>query len=125
MTSFVLSTPASLHALRSLDHLGSQRSVVSLLAKNIPLAVETLDHSQGFIWARALQQRDPQVGEIPPNLAVELTALLRHLSTEQLDDRIDLLPTTSSHLSVHNLRHQQNSRVNAILRKIRDIPEHE
>jgi tetratricopeptide (TPR) repeat protein len=116
MAAFVLDTSSRLLALRSFNRLGSQACVAAINTGHLPQAIELLDHAHGVIWAQALHQRDPQLADVPPKLASDLEALLRAIAVP-----VTSVPTDRT-LSPQDLRHEQNSQIQNLLREIRALP---
>jgi tetratricopeptide (TPR) repeat protein len=115
MATFVLNTSSRLLALRSFSQLGSQACVVSLQAGRLPQAVELLDQAHGIIWAQALRQRDPQLSDVPPELASDLAMLLRAMTVPASSS------TAERHLTLQDVRHENNSRIKELQSEIRRI----
>jgi hypothetical protein len=116
MAGFVLDTSSRLQALRPCSQLGSQACVVALEAARLPQAIELLDHAHGVIWSQALHQRDPQLADVPPELALELESLLRAIAMPAASEPAE------SHLTSQDVRHEQNSRIQTLFGKIRAMP---
>jgi tetratricopeptide (TPR) repeat protein len=115
MAGFVLTASSQLLALRSFSALGLQACVAAIEAGDPPKAIELLDHAHGVIWAQALHQRDPQLGDVPPELASELEGLL-HAVAVPVDSG-----SKEHHLTLQDVRHVQNSRIQSLLGEIRAL----
>jgi tetratricopeptide (TPR) repeat protein len=123
MTGYVLDIPSQLTALKSARSFGSDACVAALLSNNPRQAMELVDHAHGVIWAQALHQRDPQLQQLPEGLASELGMLLRAVSVPIVASGNE--PSghaASSYLSPEDIRHEQNSRIQALLTEIREMP---
>jgi CHAT domain-containing protein/tetratricopeptide (TPR) repeat protein len=122
MTGFALDTTSQLSALMSARSFGSDACMTALLSGCPSQAIEQIDHAHGVIWAQALHQRDPQLQDLPRNLASELETLLRAVSVPT--STVSLIPSYSAtrHLSPEDVRHQQNSRIQTILTEVRAMP---
>jgi tetratricopeptide (TPR) repeat protein len=116
VANFVLNTSSQLQSLEYTRRLGTDACVAALLAGRPATAVALLDCAQGVVWTQALHQRDPQLEDAPRDLAIELDNLLRAIATST--------GVKSARLPDHDqdLRHRQNTRIQAILREIRAIP---
>jgi tetratricopeptide (TPR) repeat protein len=116
VANFVLNTSSRLRSLKSTRRVGSDACVAALLAEQPATAVSLLDRAHGVVWTQALHQRDPQMEGAPKDLAIELEDLLRAISTST--------PVDPARLPDHpqDLRHRQNTRIQAILREIRAMP---
>jgi tetratricopeptide (TPR) repeat protein len=114
--SFALDASAQLQTLKSTRQIGTDACVAAVLATQHSMALELLDRGHGVVWTQALHQRDPQMEHVPPDLAFELEALLRAIA----------VPTPAKFAeSPHHhrdIRHRQNTRIQAILREIRAKP---
>jgi tetratricopeptide (TPR) repeat protein len=116
---FVLDTLSRLQILKSTHHIGTDACVAAILAKQPSKAVELLDHAHGLVWTQALHQRDPRMEGAPPELAAELAGHLRAIAAPMPTQLGDSLP-----LAHHrDTRHKQSTRIQAILREIRGMPE--
>jgi tetratricopeptide (TPR) repeat protein len=117
MAGFVLDTPSRLQTLRSFSHIGQDACIAALLAGQLCKAVELLDHAHGVVWAQALHQRDPQLQGVSPELARELIQLLRAIAVPVQSSGL-----IESRVSGQDIRHEQNTRIRAILHEIRGVP---
>jgi tetratricopeptide (TPR) repeat protein len=122
MTGFAFDAISQLTALRSARSFGSDACVAALLSGRPRQAIELIDHAHGVIWAQALHQRDPQLQEIPHGLASELETLFRAVSMPMATPQIATADPATRYLSPEDIRHQQNSRVQTILKEVRSIP---
>jgi tetratricopeptide (TPR) repeat protein len=123
MTGFVLDIPAQLTALKSASSFGSDACTAALLSNHPRQALELVDHAHGVIWAQALHQRDPQLQQLPEGLASELGMLLRAVSVPIVASGNESSEhAASSYLSPVDIRHEQNSRIQALLTEIREMP---
>jgi hypothetical protein len=122
MTGFAIDAISQLTALRSARSFGSDACVAALLSGRPRQAIELLDHAHGIIWAQALHQRDPQLQDIPHSLASELEALFRAVSMPVATPQIAAADPSTGYLSPEDIRHQQNSRVQTILKEVRAMP---
>jgi hypothetical protein len=122
MTGFALDTTSQLAGLKSARSFGSDACMAALLSGRSSQAIEEIDHAHGVIWAQALHQRDPQLRDLPGSLASELETLLRAVSVPT--SKAAPIPSNPAtrHLSQEDVRHQQNSRIQAILTEVRVMP---
>jgi hypothetical protein len=116
MAGFALDTSSRLETLKSTRQVGSDACLAALLAQQPATAVTLLDRAHGVVWTQALHQRDPQMEGAPKDLAIELDDLLRAIATS--------MPIGPARVPDHpqDLRHRQNTRIQAILRDIRAMP---
>jgi tetratricopeptide (TPR) repeat protein len=116
VANFVLNTSSRLQFLKATRQVGSDACVAALLAEQPATAVTLLDRAHGIVWTQALHQRDPQMDGAPKDLAIELEDLLRAIARSP--------PMDSTRLPdrFQDLRHRQNTRIQAILREIRAMP---
>jgi hypothetical protein len=122
VTGFALDTASQLVGLKSARSFGSDASMAALLSGRSSQAIEQIDHAHGVIWAQALHQRDPQLHDLPGNLASELETLLRAVSVPT--SKVAPIPfnPATRYLSPQDVRHQQNSRIQTILTEVRAMP---
>jgi tetratricopeptide (TPR) repeat protein len=122
MTGFAFDAISQLTALRSARSFGSDACVAALLSGRPRQAIELLDRAHGVVWAQALHQRDPQLQDIPHTLASELEALFRAVSMPVATPQIAAADPSTGYLSPQDIRHQQNSRIQTILKEVRAMP---
>jgi tetratricopeptide (TPR) repeat protein len=122
MTGFAFDAISQLTALRSARSFGSDACVAALLSGRPRQAIELLDRAHGIIWAQALHQRDPQLQDIPHSLASELEALFRAVSMPVATPQIAAADPSTGYLSPEDIRYQQNSRIQTILKEVRAMP---
>jgi hypothetical protein len=122
MTGFVIGTTSQLAALKSVRSFGSDACIAALLSGRPCQALELIDHAQGIIWAQALHQRDPQLQDLPTSIASELETLLRAVSAPIATDALSSSESATCYRSREDVRHQQNSRIQAILTEVRAMP---
>jgi hypothetical protein len=118
----VLDASSQLSALDLVETMGSDACISALLAQNPAQALELLDRAHGVMWAQALRLRDPQLKDIPEDLVQELERLLRAVNEHAVGDpgaaQMGSMPA-NCHLTPLDIRHQQNSRIQAIFREVR------
>jgi tetratricopeptide (TPR) repeat protein len=90
--------------------IGTDACVAALLAEQPTTAMTLLDRAHGLMWSQALHQRDPQMQGVPKYLARELEDGLRTIDLARVLDH------------PQDLRHRQNTRIQAILREVRAMP---
>jgi hypothetical protein len=122
MTGFALDTISQLIALRSARSFGSDACVVALLSRRPRKAIELIDHAHGVIWAQALNQRDPQLQEIPRSLAAELEALFRAVSMPMAARQRAPADRATNYLSPKDVHDQHNRRIQTLLTEVRAMP---
>jgi hypothetical protein len=123
MTGFVLDTTSQLAALKSARLFGPDACIAALFSNNPCQAMELLDHAHGVIWAQALHQRDPQLQQLPDDLASQLGMLLRAVSVPVVaSDHETSEQRVPSFLSPQDIRHEQNSCIQTLLTEIRAMP---
>jgi hypothetical protein len=122
IAGFSLNPSSQLSVLQALDCIGSDACVAALLAGRFAQAVELLDHAHGTIWAQALRQRSPQLKDIPEHLAVELQTLLRAIATPAAPVMAQSSGPAHSYFTAQDIRHEQTSCIQAILREVRAMP---
>jgi tetratricopeptide (TPR) repeat protein len=121
MAGFVLDTPSRLLVLKTTSEIGSDACVAAILAGQFARAIEILDHAHGIFWSQSLHPRDPQLKGAPPEIASELGSLLRAMAVP-VPDLEKASRSPKSHLTAYDVRHQQNSQIQAILNQIRASP---
>jgi hypothetical protein len=118
MANFVLDTSPRLQSLKVCRQIGSDACVAALLAEQPATAVTLIDRAHGVVWGQALRQRDPQMEGAPASLSAELQELLRAIAAPMSADSVGL----PDHRDPQDLRYQQNTRIQVILREIRAMP---
>jgi tetratricopeptide (TPR) repeat protein len=122
MTGFAVDTISQLTALRSARSFGSDACVAALLSGRPFQAIELIDRAHGVIWAQALNQRDPQLQDIPQSLATELEALFRAVSMPMAARQHAPADHATDYVSPEDVRDQQNRRIQTLLAEVRAIP---
>jgi hypothetical protein len=122
MTGFALDTISQLAALRSARSFGSDACMAALLSGRRRQAIELIDHAHGVIWTQALHQRDPQLQDVPRDLASELESLFRAVSIPITKHERAPVGHATGCLSPEDVRDQQNSRIQTLLTEVRAIP---
>jgi tetratricopeptide (TPR) repeat protein len=122
LAGHVLGASLQLRALGTLGPIASDACIAALLAQRPTQAIELFDRAQGIMWAQALHQRDPQVAGAPSHLADELRGLLRAVSLPAVEGLVEPVEREGHYLTPQDIRHQQNSRIQVILREIRAMP---
>jgi hypothetical protein len=122
MTGFAVDTISQLTALRSARSFGSDACVTALLSGCPRQAIELIDHAHGVIWTQALHQRDPQLQDVPRDLASELESLFRAVSIPITKHERAPVGHATGCLSPEDVRDQQNSRIQTLLTEVRAIP---
>jgi tetratricopeptide (TPR) repeat protein len=122
MTGFALDTISQLAALRSARSFGSDACMAALLSGRRRQAIELIDHAHGVIWTQALHQRDPQLQDVPRDLASELESLFRAVSMPMATHKRAPADHAIGYLSPEDVRDQQNSRIQTLLTEVRAIP---
>jgi tetratricopeptide (TPR) repeat protein len=125
LAGHALDAPSQLSALGFVGSVGSDACISALLGQRPAQAVELLDRARGVMWAQALRLRDPQLEDIPEDLAHELERLLCAVNVRAEGDtggpQLDFTQE-NRHLTSLDIRHQQNSRIQAIFREVRAVP---
>jgi tetratricopeptide (TPR) repeat protein len=109
-----------LQALKRCTQLGSDAFVNAALADQWSIGLETLEIAQGVIWSTSLHRRDPQLKDVPDELASRLQELLQSLamSSAAQPDQKEWKPSISPRDEVH----AQSSRLYAVIQEIRARP---
>jgi DNA-directed RNA polymerase subunit N (RpoN/RPB10) len=96
-----LGLQSQLHALKRCTQLGSDAFVNAALADDWSIGLETLELAQGVIWSTSLHRRDPQLKDVPGDLASRLHDLLQSLAIAR-SERVETL-----HLSARRATHSE------------------
>lgn len=116
----VLDIESQLRALRLCSRIGPDACINAILAEEHSLGLEALETAQGMVWAQRLNYRDPQLTELPVELANKLESLLKAIA----------VPGTSANapakdrivLTSRDVQHNRVTSVYALLQEIRAIP---
>jgi tetratricopeptide (TPR) repeat protein len=122
MTGFAFDTMSQLAALRSARSFGSDACMAALLSGRPRQAIELIDHAHGVIWTQARHQRDPQLQDLPRDLASELESLFRAVSMPMATHKGTPADYATGYLSPEDVRHQQYGRIQTLLTEVRAIP---
>jgi hypothetical protein len=125
LAGHALDASSQLSSLNLVRSMGSDACISALQAQHPAQALELIDRAHGVMWAQALRLRDPQLKDIPEDLAQELQGLLRAVNLHAVGDlegpQMGSMPA-NRHLTSLDIRHQQNSRIQAIFREVRAMP---
>jgi hypothetical protein len=90
---------------------------------DILTGLQLLEHARGIIWSQALNFRDPQLSQVPPQYAEELSTLLRSISkTKAVPTLLDTSKVPGG-LTARDIRYQQISRIQQLVQELRLLPE--
>jgi tetratricopeptide (TPR) repeat protein len=119
LANTALDLQPQLQALRKCRRVGSDAFVNAALAGKVISGLETLELAQGVIWSQSLHRRDPQLQDIPNDLATRLEAILQAIaagSAAQIDGQ------GQTALTPHDILHSQSSQAYALIEEIRALP---
>jgi hypothetical protein len=122
-----LSHHARLEALRSLGTLGSDAFTAAMSAQKPALAIELAENIRTVVWSQALKSGIPDMDKLPEDLASQLRTLLQTvipdsspLAASGPTENGDQAP---AHSQARDLRHEQNTKIQAILQQVRELPD--
>jgi hypothetical protein len=121
VTGYALDRSAQLQNLSVCRTLGPDAFYYAQTLGDLELGVQLLEGARGIVWSQLLQMRDPQLENVPAELASELTGLLRQLSALGQTKSSEVSDAVNSMLD-QDIRHRHNNRVQQIIRQIRTIP---
>lgn len=107
---------SQLQALRKCSRVGPDAFVCSVLTGDWKSGLEMLEVLQGVLWSQQLHLRDPQLPDVPAELAAELEVLLRAMSTRTVVQHMQ------TSLTPRDVLLNQNSRLHALISDIRALP---
>jgi hypothetical protein len=122
VTGFVLDQYSQLRYLRACRAFASGSYVLASLVGKHTYGLELLERGRGVLWSRALHIRDPQLQDVPPELASELGNLLHNMEGNQRSQSTQ----ESTHLTMVpsmklSNRYEQNARILQLIQEIRTI----
>jgi hypothetical protein len=120
LANSALEVQPQLQALKGGSHIGSDAFVNAALAEKSSIGLELLELAQGIIWSQGLYHRDPQLRDVPRQLAKDLEDSLRALSVRSAlkSDSV----AQRSVLTFQDILHHHSSRAYGLIRDIRLIP---
>jgi hypothetical protein len=79
------------------------------------------------MWSQSLHIRDPQLGDAPPVLASELSELLHNMATTPVSGSSStiVIPQNPTLPLARDVRHNNNVRIQQLIKEIRTMPGHE
>jgi tetratricopeptide (TPR) repeat protein len=125
VAGLALSRSTQLWHVSESGNLSSNAFAVGYIAGVPQFSLQYSDRARGIMWAQALRLRDPLLRRIPSELADPLVTLsgsmnidaAGYLSFDRAHD-----PARPMVLKGHDLRHQQNTRLQQLFREIRTLP---
>lgn len=119
---FVLDPQCQLQNIREASELGFQALTVATYAGKPNIGLELLEYTRGFMWSQALYVHDPQLRDLPADLGEELKTLLMAMRDKPKAPWSKFLTPEDMQRSLMELRHTKASRIEAILRDVRQLP---
>jgi tetratricopeptide (TPR) repeat protein len=122
VTGFALDGSSQLRAVDWCAHIASDAFSCAVANESLKDGLELLELARGILWSQALHLRDPQLIDVPSVLSTELAGLLRDLASDLVEQRPSVRDHQTDVRTLRDLRHQQNDRVHAIIRQVRQLP---
>jgi hypothetical protein len=115
--SFAVSRASQLQHIHHGRTLGSEAYLLAIRVDDLPTGLQLLERARGVIWSQIIHMRDPQLDDVPQELAERLQRLISGVATPasaQFPD-ITLSPTSGS-------IYTQRREVQDVIRQIRSLP---
>jgi tetratricopeptide (TPR) repeat protein len=112
LANSALEVQPQLQALKGYSRIGSDAFVNAALAEKPAIGLELLESAQGVIWSQGVHRQDPQMQDVPEQLAKELEDHLQALTMRldlKSDDVIQQSALTPQDLLHHHSSHASNS----------------
>jgi tetratricopeptide (TPR) repeat protein len=119
---FVLDPQHQLQNIQEASELGLQALTVATYAGQPNIGLELMEYTRGFMWSQALYVHDPQLRDLPADLGEELKKLLMAMRDKPKAPWSKFLTPEDMHRALMELRHTKASRIEAILRDVRQLP---
>jgi hypothetical protein len=119
VSGFVLDRESQLRRLEACQQIGSCAYLCAALCGRKELGLELVEQSRAVIWSQSLYMRDPQLENIPSDIANELKQLFQHVSATNL---VDISDHTLSYLTTQDVRYRHNTRIEQLIRQTRLLP---
>jgi tetratricopeptide (TPR) repeat protein len=114
-----LDVQSQLQVMKASSRIGPD-AFVNAAMKGLPmLGLEVLEMAQGLIWSQTLHRRDPQLENVPVQLASRLQRVLQATSTRSVAESHSGEPTARTW---HDTLHVHSSEAYALIREIRALP---
>jgi tetratricopeptide (TPR) repeat protein len=120
LTGYALSGTMQLEHLAACRTLGPRAYTLAVSLGHVDTALQVLERTRGVVWAQLLHMRDPQLHDVPPEMASQLSSLFSQLLSHDAPVSDDFAGRT--YLSQRDVRHQQHGRVQRLLKEIRALP---
>jgi hypothetical protein len=114
-----LDVQPQLQAMKAGSRIGPDAFVNAAMMGQSTMGLEILEFAQGLIWSQSLQRRDPQLENVPAQLASKLQRVLQAIATKSATESYSGEPTART---PHDTLHAHSSEAHALIREIRALP---
>jgi hypothetical protein len=114
-----LDVQPQLQAMKAGSRIGPDAFVNAAMMGQSTMGLEILEFAQGLIWSQSLHRRDPQLENVPAQLASRLQRVLQAISTRLVTESYSGEPTART---PHDTLHAHSSEAHAMIREIRALP---
>jgi tetratricopeptide (TPR) repeat protein len=126
VSGFALDRRAQLQHILSGNSLLPGAFALATGANRLSLGLELMERARGVIWSQTQELRDPQLGDVPAELAERLGSLIGDLSSGEPSadtSPVDDSRAASLFLPRRDVLYQQRSRIHQVTHEIRSLPE--
>jgi hypothetical protein len=113
---------SQMQALANCGKIATDTFTLFARAGQISTGVQLLEHARGIIWSQALNLRHPQLSQVPPEFAAELYTLLHCIAKTRAASRSLDTSEVAGGLTARDVRYEQISRAQQIIRQLRLVP---
>jgi hypothetical protein len=116
------SSRSQLRRLVSNLSVGPRAFFLSCRLSDFPMGLQLLERARGTIWMQQLSMRDPQIDDIPRDMAMKLETILREINQTRLGHVTNLSVDKQAFIPDRDILHEQRNQLQHILHEVRGLP---
>jgi tetratricopeptide (TPR) repeat protein len=102
--------------------IGPSAFALASCMRKLSTGLELLERARGRIWSQTLHLRQPQLEDVPAELAMKLQQLIECMTSVNRTEDVQGLMPTSTFLPHRDVVHEQHNRLQQVLHDIRSVP---
>jgi tetratricopeptide (TPR) repeat protein len=119
---FAFDRSSQLRRLVSNLSVGPRAFFLSCRLSDFPMGLQLLERARGTIWMQQLSMRDPQIDDIPRDMAMKLETILREINQTRLGHVTNLSVDKQAFIPDRDILHEQRNQLQHILHEVRALP---
>jgi tetratricopeptide (TPR) repeat protein len=121
-TGFALDLSTQLQHIHNGSRLGLGAFLLAIRTEALHTGLQLLERARGMIWSQTLHMRDPQLDDVPTELAERLRSVLRSVNDPVQVHNGERLPGRMADAPVRDVLYTQRHRAQELIRQIRSLP---